>query len=135
MKETPERILHVIYKLSLDNQLLKSVSIGKKLGLTRPDVFRSLKLLKNCGYVYQKPYGKIALTEKGRDKAEKMHRIHRGLVEFLSKMVGLSPDEASATAYSAEHILSESAIDKIIELLVKFNMIDDVTQKKTDPLK
>jgi Mn-dependent DtxR family transcriptional regulator len=124
MKETPERILHVIYKLSLENQLLKSVAIAKKLGITRPDVFRSLKLLKTYGFIYQKPYGKIALTEKGRVRAEKIHRLHRGLVSALTNYVGFEGDEASEAAYSAEHILSESAIDKVLALLIKLELID-----------
>ncbi|MDR0696985.1 MAG: metal-dependent transcriptional regulator [Christensenellaceae bacterium] len=124
MKETPERILHVIYKLSLENQLLKSIAIAKKLGITRPDVFRSIKLLKNYGYIYQKPYGKIALTEKGRVRAEKIHRLHKGLLVALTNHVGLATDEASEAAYSAEHILSESAIDKILALLIKLGLTE-----------
>ncbi|MDR3186402.1 MAG: metal-dependent transcriptional regulator [Christensenellaceae bacterium] len=122
MKETPERILQVIYKLSLEDELLKSVEIGKRLELSRPDVFHAVKLLKGWGYVAQKRYGKIALTEKGREKAEKMQRIHRGLIQFFSHVVGLSEAESSAAAFSAEHVLSDNAMNKILDALIKYNL-------------
>lgn len=118
MKETPERFLQIIYTLSDNGEnAIKSVDVGKELGLNRPDVFRAIKALKMFGYIDQQPYGKVALTDKGKEKAEQIIKIHDVLAGLFVNALGLGRAEAEQTAFKIEHILSDSAIKNIIEKL------------------
>lgn len=119
MKETLERYLQTIYGLSRHGQAVKSVDVSHALGVNRPDVFRALKTLKLCGYIEQQPYGKIALTSKGKCKAEQILKVHKIIADFFANDIGLAPADAEANAYKIEHILSDTAINKIIELYAK----------------
>lgn len=119
MKETLERYLQTIYGLSKYGQAVKSIDVGHALGVNRPDVFRTLKTLKLCGYIEQQPYGKIILTGKGKCKAEQILKVHRIITEFFSNTIGLTIPDAEANAYKIEHILSDTAINKIIDLYTK----------------
>jgi len=122
VKETPERFLQSIYSLSEKGKYsIKSVDVGKTLGLSRPDVFRALKALKVFGYINQKPYGKITLSERGKEKAEQMLKIHEVLTSLFTNALGLSQTEAEMTSYKIENILSDSAITKIVEYVDKNN--------------
>ncbi|HOK81843.1 MAG TPA: metal-dependent transcriptional regulator [Clostridia bacterium] len=118
MKETLERYLQTIYSLGSNGQAVKSVDVSRALGVSRPDVFRALKTLKLCGYIEQKPYGKIVLTSKGSCKAEQMLKVHKIISDFFVKEIGLTRADAEANAYKIEHILSDTAINKIIELYI-----------------
>lgn len=117
MKEIPERTLQVIYKLSKVDPAVKSIAVAKELGITRPDVFRALKGLKTFGYIDQKPYGKLNLTEKGRARAEKMLLLHQGMTQVFTQTAGLTEAEAAPIIYSVENVLSEEAVNKIIRTL------------------
>lgn len=119
MKETLERYLQTIYGLSKYGQAVKSIDVGHALGVNRPDVFRAVKTLKLCGYIEQQPYGKIVLTSKGKAKAEQILKVHKIICEFFTNTVGLTPSDAEANANRIEHILSDTAINKIIELYDK----------------
>ncbi len=119
MKETIEKYLQTIYHLSQYGPAVKSIDVGHALGVNRPDVFRALKTLKLCGYIDQQPYGKIILTVKGRVKAEQVLKVHRIITDFFINKIGLTAGDAEANANKIEHILSDTAINKIIELYTK----------------
>jgi|GEM_PF-1632055 Mn-dependent transcriptional regulator len=121
MKETPERFLETLYVLSKKGEeAVKSVEVGKSLGLNRPDVFRSLKAIKSFGYIDQKPYGKIILTAKGREKAERIIKIHEALGWLLKEYLGLPEEESECAAYKVEHIISDAAANKMLEKIDEY---------------
>ncbi len=116
MKDSVEKYLQIIYSLSQKTTAIKSIEIGNILGVTRPDVFRALKTLKLCGYINQKPYGKIELTQKGKLCAERVALVHKAIVKFFIESLELEPQEAEANAYKVEHNLSDTAIDQILKI-------------------
>lgn len=115
MKVTIEKYLMTIYALSEANESVRSIEVGHKLGVNRPDVFRAVKCLKIFGYINQKPYGKIALTEKGIKKAKQLKEIHSIITNIFIEKLSLTLHDAEANASRIEHILSDSAIEKILE--------------------
>lgn len=114
MKETLEQYLEAVYRLSKKSPLVKSIEVSHLLGVNRPDVFRALKTLKLCGYIDQQPYGRILLTPKGKAKAEQSLAIHQLIADFFEGTVGLSREDATANAYKVAHVLSDTAINKLI---------------------
>ena len=119
MKETLEQYLEAVYQLSKKSPLVKSIEVSHLLDVNRPDVFRALKTLKMCGYIDQQPYGRILLTPKGKSKAEQCLAIHQLVADYFTDTVGLSREDATANAYKVVHVLSDTAINKLIALYHK----------------
>ena len=62
---------------------------------------------------------KIVLTGKGKCKAEQILKVHKIISDFFVVTIGLTVTDAEANAYKIEHILSDTAINKIIDLYTK----------------
>lgn len=75
-----------------------------------------LKKLRDKELINYKKYGKITLTEKGKQLAVLIVRKHRLWETFLSQKLEFSWDEVHEVAEQLEHIQS----DKLIERLDKF---------------
>ncbi|SKB56632.1 iron (metal) dependent repressor, DtxR family [Parapedobacter luteus] len=75
-----------------------------------------LKKLKEKQLVNYEKYGKISLTDTGRDLAVAIIRKHRLWETFLFDKLGFSWDEVHDVAEQLEHIKSE----KLVERLDKF---------------
>ncbi|WP_090974140.1 metal-dependent transcriptional regulator [Parapedobacter composti] len=75
-----------------------------------------LKKLKEKQLVNYEKYGKISLTDTGRDLAVAIVRKHRLWETFLFEKLGFSWDEVHDIAEQLEHIKSE----KLVEQLDKF---------------
>lgn len=121
MKETVERYLQTIFYLTQQTIEVRSIDIGHVLGENRPDVFRALKVLRQSGYISQKPYGKIVLTAEGRARALELITVHRVITAIFTEKLGLEAADAEENAYRVEHILSDTALQKLIELHEKTN--------------
>ncbi len=115
MKDSVEKYLQIIYTLSQKTTAIRSIEVGNILGVTRSDVFRALKTLKLCGYINQKPYGKLELTQKGIQSAERVVLAHKAIIKYFVETLELDPQEAEANAYKIEHALSDAAIDQILK--------------------
>jgi len=119
INESGEMYLEVMYKLEEKNGVIRSVDIANELGYSKPSVTRAMGLLKTDNYITQEPYGKITLTEKGREKAKKIMERHNLLTEFLTKCLRLDADTAEQDACRIEHIVSTKTMDAIKEYLDK----------------
>ncbi|WP_432713410.1 metal-dependent transcriptional regulator [Pedobacter sp.] len=81
---------------------------------TATDMFKKLKEKKLVDY---KKYGKISLTEEGRNSALNIVRKHRLWETFLFQKLGFSWDEVHEAAEQLEHIKSPKLISKLEEYL------------------
>ena len=102
-----------------DNPNVRAIDISEYMGFSKPSVSRALGLLKNKGFVVSKEHGYLALTDKGREIAEKIYERHTELTNFLT-LIGVDPDTASKDACKIEHVISDesfSAIKKQAQLL------------------
>jgi Mn-dependent DtxR family transcriptional regulator len=102
--------LEAILELEAKNDVVRSVDIARFLGVTKPSVNRAMTNLKNEGYVVQEPYGDITFTEKGRNKAARIHELHHIITDFLVNSLGVSPDLAEADACRIEHVISPEVV-------------------------
>jgi len=76
-----------------------------------------LKKLKEKGLVDYQKYGKISLTELGRNHAVHVIRKHRLWETFLFDKLGFSWDEVHEVAEQLEHIKSEKLIASLDKYL------------------
>ena len=89
------RYLMAICRLSQNRQEVSSVEVARLLGVSKPAVARMLKLLREKELVAQKPYGRIALTEKGLFLAQScMARAEEICRSFPDGGLGFTPEEA-----------------------------------------
>lgn len=120
MKETYERnsaskedYLELIYELSASKSDFKAVDIAKRMNISRASVSEALQKLASQGYLVYEKYKPAVLTEKGREVAEKVYHKHNVLCSFFKKFLKLSEDESQINACRIEHVITDSAFEKI----------------------
>lgn len=90
--------------------------LAADLNVTPATVNDMLKKLKEKGLVSYEKYGKITLTDKGRQFAVEVIRKHRLWETFLYEKLNFTWDEVHEVAEQLEHIKSK----KLVEQLEKF---------------
>lgn len=117
MKESGENYLETIYMLYKSKGEIKSIDIANKLGVSRPSVNRACNILKEKGFITQERYGDILLTDAGLQKAQEIIAKHYAITRFLVMTLGLDTVEAETNACRIEHIISDVAMEKIVEYI------------------
>ena len=117
--ESLEMYLEAILELEENGESVRSVDIARFLGVTKPSVSRAMSNLKKEGYIQQEPYGSVSFTEKGREKAGRIHECHHIITDFLVKTLRINPATAEADACRMEHVISSETILAIKDYLKK----------------
>ena len=116
-----EDYLEAIYRLSLENgdaeAPVRSVDVADQLGVSKASVNKALSTLKESGMVTQSRYGRVVLTEEGREYASLVWRAHRALRLFLESDLGVMPEVADEEACLMEHVLSADTMGRLINYL------------------
>ena len=107
-----EDYLEAIYWLSKEKGSAKISEISQLMNVRLPSVSEMMKRLKAKGLVEYKPYGKIILTQKGLEIAEKVAACHELLANFF---ISLGVDERIAIedACKVEHDLHPDTLKKL----------------------
>ena len=83
MHESGEMYLETILVLGKKKPTVRAVDVADDLGYSKPSVSRGLAKLKADGCIIVDADGRIALTEKGRQIAEKIYERHIVLSKAL----------------------------------------------------
>ena len=102
--------LEAILELEAKNSVVRSVDVARFLGVTKPSVNRAMSNLKKEGYILQEPYGDIAFTQKGRNKALRINELHHVITDFLVNTLNIDTDIAEADACRIEHVISSETV-------------------------
>jgi Mn-dependent DtxR family transcriptional regulator len=113
MYESGENYLETILMLQEDSSVVRSIDVARKLGVTRPSVSRAMGILKQNGYIAIDRKGSIQLTEQGITTAEKIYNRHYELTAFLTRITGVSREQAEANACRIEHVIDEDVFSGI----------------------
>lgn len=104
-------IFHLTYE---SNELeIGTNKLAEKLNLSPGSVNLMVKKLKSKNIVNYKKYGKISLTNEGKQYAIILIRKHRLWETFLCDYLNFTWDEVHQVAEQLEHINSEKLIDKL----------------------
>ena len=112
-----EDYLEIIYEYSKNNDNFKSVDIAKKLNISRASVSEALKKLAEQGYLTYEKYKTVSLTEKGMKIAEQVYDKHCTLCKFFEKFLQLSNEESQINACRIEHVITDTAFQKLKNLV------------------
>lgn len=119
LSKAGEDYLEAVYVLSLNTPdgAVRSVDVAEDLKVSKASVNKALAALKEEGMVEQEHYGKVTLTEEGRDYARLVWRAHRALRAFLVNEIGVEYETANEEACLMEHALSQNTMNLLVEHL------------------
>jgi len=102
MELTPAQIRYLlaVYRLGGPGPV-RSAAVAAELSVTRPSAHRMLGQLAELGLLSKKKYARVALTEGGRDLAEKYHHSFLLICALLREGLNLAPVPAGEAALAA----------------------------------
>lgn len=112
LQESGEMYLETILILSRSRTAVRAVDVGEYMGYSKPSVSRAVGLLKSGGFITVDGDGSIALTDDGREVAEKIYERHTLLTEVLIRL-GVDRDTATEDACKIEHDISDRSFEAI----------------------
>lgn len=98
---------------------VRSVDIAQRLKVSKASVNKAVTALKTQGLVEQSHYGKVMLTDSGREIGLAVWYRHRLIRTFLVQELGVEFDRADTEACMMEHALSEDTMTRWLEYLEK----------------
>lgn len=119
MTSSVEDYLKAIFQLASEDPELKvgTNQLAEYLDVKPASASVMLKKLRAKGLTNYKKYGRVGLTEKGRDIAVSLVRRHRLWETFLYQKLNFSWDEVHQVAHELEHIESPKLIAELDKLL------------------
>jgi len=110
--ESGEMYLEAIYVLVKNNGHVRSVDVSEYLGYSKPSVSRAMGILRKNGYITMDSEVGLALTEAGRQIAEKIYARHTLLTKLLIH-IGVSEQTAAEDACRLEHAISDESFEAL----------------------
>lgn len=102
---------------------VRSVDVASRLNVSKASVNKAVAALKAQGLVEQSHYGKILLTDRGREIGTAVWYRHRLLRTFLTRELGVDYDRADEEACMMEHALSEDTMARWLEYLERQGVV------------
>jgi DtxR family Mn-dependent transcriptional regulator len=87
--------------------------IARRLGVKMPSVTNALGVLCKNGYIHYDASYPVTLTKRGAQAAARVMRRHAVLKSFLTDILLLEEEAASATACRVEHVIDDQLIDRL----------------------
>ena len=105
-----EDYLESFYRIMVEQDAfetgVRSVDVAEQLEVSKASVNKAISTLKEHGMVEQTRYGRVRLTEAGREYGKDVWHRHRTLRLFLTEELGVDPEIADEEACLMEHDLS-----------------------------
>lgn len=118
IQESAENYLEAILVLGVKNGSVRAIDVAHHLDFSKPSVSRAMGLLRENGYILIDKDGSIALTDSGREIAERIYERHSLMTEWLVAL-GVPPDVAAEDACRIEHDISEETFSKLKAHILK----------------
>lgn len=105
-----EDYLESIYRIMVDQDAfdsgIRSVDVAEQLEVSKASVNKAVTTLKEHGMVEQTRYGRVMLTDLGKEYGKDIWHRHRTLRLFLTEQLGVDAATADEEACLMEHDLS-----------------------------
>ena len=112
-----EDYLEVICNYTNEGKTIRAIDISKELKVSRASVTEALKKLATKGFVNYERYETLSLTPLGKEIAQNVVSKHNVLQKFFENILGLQSEEASENACRIEHVITENAFNRIVDLV------------------
>jgi len=111
-----EDYLEAIADLIDANGHAHSKELADRLQVKMPSVTNALQALAARDLIEYKPHQPVVLTAAGAQAAAVIRNRHQCLCRFFEQVLGLSHEDADATACKVEHDINETVLNKLIAL-------------------
>ena len=112
IKESAENYLEAILMLSEEKGYARGIEIANELSFTKASVSVAMKSFRSEGYIDVSPDGRITLTPKGIEIAEKIYARHKLIAKALIA-IGVDEEVAHRDSCRIEHGISDESFEKI----------------------
>ena len=112
LQESGEMYLETIYRLSREQEYVRSIDVAEEMGYSKPSVSRAVSLLRQGGYLLTDEHGHLTLTDVGREVAQKIFERHTILTALLTHL-GVDEETATEDACRIEHAISDTSFEAI----------------------
>ncbi|API51342.1 transcriptional regulator MntR [Rhizobium leguminosarum] len=116
--ELVEDYVELIADLLADGGEARQVDIAQRLGVAQPTVAKMLKRLIAEGYIQQRPYRGVFLTDAGKELALVSRERHQIVESFLCS-IGVSVETARMDAEGIEHHVSPETLEAMKRFTLK----------------
>ena len=96
---------------------VRSVDIAARRNVSKASVNKALQTLRDAGYIEQERYGRITLTEAGREYGEEIWSRHQALRSFFVDDLGVDPEVADHEACEMEHTVRRDTMNRWMDWL------------------
>lgn len=111
LSQSFEDYLEAIYVLETTDQKVKSVTIAKMIGVSKPAVTKAMNELLKEKLIEKTPYSTVKLTDAGREAAKSVYHRHTVIRDFLINKLGVSREIAEKDCCMIEHVISPQTLD------------------------
>lgn len=115
-----EDYLELIYELSQKYPDFKAVDIANEMNISRASVSEALQKLANQDLIVYEKYKPAVLTKKGLKIAKEVALKHKTLCKFFQYFLHLSEEDAQINACRIEHVITDTAFERIKEIAENF---------------
>lgn len=116
--ELIEDYVELIADLIEDGGEARQVDIAMRLGVAQPTVAKMLKRLAADGYIQQRRYRGVFLTDIGKELADQSRKRHHIVESFLCA-IGISVETARIDAEGIEHHVSPETLEAFRRFVAK----------------
>jgi len=110
---TLENYVEAIANLIARNGVARVRDIARALSVHKSTVTAALKVLSDKDLVNHAPYEAATLTPKGKKLAKEVVRRHKLIQRFLSEVLLVDDDAATANACRMEHVMDKEVLHRL----------------------
>ncbi len=117
LSQSLEDYLEKTYKIIEKNKVARVKDLAAAMNVKKSSVVGALKKLEEMGFVKKERYGYVELTQKGIMAAREIFEKHRAILNFLTKVLGVSEKVAIKDACNFEHYISKETYERMTKFV------------------
>ena len=119
LSSSHEDYLETIAALQKEKGWARVKDISTALNVKASSVNTAINLLAQNGFVEYEKYGRIELSDKGKQKARAVQKRHDLLTIFLTKTLKVTQKVAATDACKMEHVISTQTCEALARFMQK----------------
>ncbi|NLI11016.1 MAG: metal-dependent transcriptional regulator [Elusimicrobia bacterium] len=112
-----EDYIEAVFMIEKKEGIVSVSKVANFLNVKKPSAHTALNILKKRGLLNYKKYGKISLTEKGKNISKNITDYHFMLTELLCEIIGIDRQCAFNQACVLEHEIDANSYRRISDFV------------------
>ena len=131
-----EEYIKTMYVLEKQEKEIRVTDIAKKMNCSKASVTKTLNTLKEKELIKYEAYGKIELSEKAIEIAQKVLEAYDIIFVFFNEVLSLEKSKAKEEAEKVKSVISDEALNELAKYvhntlgLTNLNCNYDINQGK-----